>query len=104
MDVVVQPVDDATGESTVSLMFNTVDVAGTTTFEVTDMGPVVSGFSLGDPPTFFDISTDAMVTGPIIVCIYYSGISFADESMLELLHFEDPLWIPVTTTRDPEND
>jgi hypothetical protein len=59
---------------------------------------------LGDPPTYYDLTTTNVFTGSIEVCINYSGISYTDESQLKLLHFEDDLWADRTTSLDTDAD
>jgi len=63
-----------------------------------------SGFGLGDPPTYYELSTTAVHAGTIEICINYSGVSFPNELDLKLLHFENGNWVDVTTTLDTVND
>ncbi len=54
--VVVEPIDSSTGQTPVELTFDSVDTGGVTTLATSSLGPPTpSGFSLGDPPTFFEI-------------------------------------------------
>ena len=59
-----------------------------------------SGFSLGTPPTYYGITTTAVFTGTVAVCITYSPAQFADPTMLHLLHLESNVWVDVTTSND----
>jgi ELWxxDGT repeat protein len=103
--VVVKPEDSATGETPVTLTFDNITAAGATTLNVSDTGPASpAGFSLGTPPTFYDISTSATFTGNIEVCIDYSGIAYADESALKLFHYESGAWVDVTTSLNTTTD
>ncbi len=76
-DVVVEPVDPVTGESPVSLNFDNITGGGTTSVTSSGTGtPPDSGFKLGNPPVYFEISTTAVFDGYVLVCIDYSSISF----------------------------
>jgi hypothetical protein len=70
--------------------FSNVTTGGTTTVTSSRTGtPPPSGFKLGQPPVYYDLSTTAGFTGPIQVCIHYTGVSFAKEQSLKLFHQED---------------
>ena len=89
----------------VTLTFANVTQAGETTVTTSSAGPVPpEGFSLGNPPTYFEISTTAIFAGAIDVCIDYTGIAFIDESSLQLLHLEATGWVNATTSLDTVND
>jgi hypothetical protein len=98
-------VDIATQEGEVNLVFESVSEDGLTTVETSSTGPEIpSGFSLGDPPVFFDISTTAEFSGGVEVCIDYSQMTFEDESRVWLYHYEDDLWVNITDFVDRVND
>ena len=59
-----------------------------------------SNFALGDPPTYFDISTNASFTGPVIVCLTYPPGSIPSETLPRLFHYVDDQWVDVTTSVD----
>ncbi|MHC4541839.1 MAG: hypothetical protein ACYS74_18990 [Planctomycetota bacterium] len=106
--VVVQPVDEATGETLATLSFDNITDGGMTT--VTSTTPSESqgspeGFKFGTPPVIFDVETSAVFTGEVEVCFDYSGMSFGNESTLKLFHSSDgSAWIDVTTSVDTENE
>ena len=105
--VIVIPVDPGTLTSPVMLSFPTVTTGGTTTLTTSTTGPTPpGGFSVGDPPTYFDISTTATFSGDVEVCISYAGLAFTNESLIRLYHFVLPsaVWQDVTTSLDPVND
>src|SRR5439155_11597253 len=103
-NVAVQPIDITTGTTPVTLTFAAVTVAGTTSLTTSSAGPVPpAGFRLGDPPTYYELSTTALFAGPITVCIDYSGISFINESQLRLFHFEGGAWVDRTISLDTTN-
>ena len=63
-NVVATPVDATTGASPVQVTFGTVTSAGVTSLVTSDTAPALpAGFVLGDPPTYFDISTTAVFDG-----------------------------------------
>lgn len=104
-DVPVAPTDSTTNTSPVSLTFSNVETGGTTTLATSTSGPAEpAGFSLGEPETFYDLNTTAEFTGTIEVCIDYSGVSFIDESALQLFHFDGADWVNVTSSLDTVND
>jgi len=69
---------------------------------VATTGPALpDGFELGDPPTFFDVTTTATFAGEIEICFSYAGVSVPDPATAFLLHYEGTRWEDVTTSRDP---
>ncbi len=88
----------------VTLTFTEVTQAGNTTLTSSTAGPPPpSGFRLGNPPTYFELSTTAVFSGPIQICIDYSGIAFGSTASLKLQHFENGAWVDVTTSLDTVN-
>lgn len=101
MNVAVAPADDTTGAQLATVTFQNVTGAGMTTLTTTETAPPIpAGFSVGEPPTFYDIETTATFSGAIEVCIRYGAADYTDAAALRLLHFEDPDWIDVTTSHD----
>jgi hypothetical protein len=97
--VAVQPIDSTTGTSPVTLTFSTVTQAGISGLATSGTGPApLAGFALGNPPTYYNLSTTAVYSGSISVCINYTGISFASP---ELFHYNGAAWVNVTTSVDP---
>ena len=102
-DVVIQPVDSKTGESPVAVKYSEVTKSGETTLEKSDTGPPPpTGFSMGDPATYYDITTTAEFTGEVEVSIDYSATSYKKESKLKLIHREKDVWVDRTTSHDKE--
>jgi hypothetical protein len=88
-----------------TVTFDEVTQAGETAITMSAGGPPPpAGFQLGAPPTYIDLSTTAGFTGSATVCINYSGFAFADESLVRLFHFDDPLWTDITTFVDTVAD
>jgi hypothetical protein len=89
--------------TSVQVTFSEVTVAGTTYVASSQDGtPPPTGFSLGDPPVYFEITTspETVFPPPITVCISYTEISFTDESKLRLYHQTGGVLEDVTTTLD----
>jgi len=108
-NVTVTPADPnpAVHGTSVTVIFSEVTVAGITSVASTQSGTQPpTGFSLGDTPVYFEITTspETVFTPPITVCIKYTGISFVDESKLRLFHQTGGVWEDVTTSLDTVND
>ncbi|MBX3071621.1 MAG: hypothetical protein KF883_14040 [Thermomicrobiales bacterium] len=91
--------DPGTG---ITLTFDNVTQAGTTTVTVDTNPPALpAGFSI-DTALFFDISTTALFEGMIEICLPYEPAAFADPEALQLLHFAGD-WIAITSGNDTVN-
>ena len=98
-NVTVQPADSTTGTTPATLTFSHITQAGTTSLTTSSSGPPPpSGFKLGNPATYYELTTSAAFSGSIGVCINYAGVSFADESSLRMFHLEGGSWVDVTTS------
>jgi len=103
--VVVAPTDPS-GNQSISLTFATVTAGGDTTVQTVDPTKTESavtppaGFSLGDPPVYYEISTTAAFTGPVNVCFNYGGIIFPSGTP-RLYHYDNGEWMDITTSVDP---
>jgi hypothetical protein len=105
-NVVVQPTSGA-GTTPVTISFADVTGSGETTLEVIDPAATGSpappaGFSVGDPPLYYELQTTASFTGAVSVCFNYAGISFGTGTA-RLFHFEGGGWMRITTTVDTVN-
>jgi DNA-binding beta-propeller fold protein YncE len=90
----------------VSLTFGNVTAAGATSVATanTNPDPLPAGFSLGTPPVYYEISTTAMFTGLVQVCISYNPAQFVPpESNMRLLHDQGGTFVDVTTSLDTTN-
>ncbi len=100
-NVVVTPVDHTTGAVVASFTFSNISKPGTTSVVTsTTAPPTPAGFSVGTSatPTFYNLSTTAVFTGPIQICINYGAASYSNTSQLHLFHFENGAWKDVTTS------
>ncbi len=96
-NVSVDPVDQTTGTSPITLTFASVTQGGGTTLATSASGPSPpAGFSLGNPPTYYELSTTASFSGSIEVCIDSTGISFPGPPTL--WHYEGGTWVNMTTS------
>lgn len=106
-DVAVSPIDQTTGTSPVTVTFEHVTEAGLTSLSTSADGPSLpTGFKLGEPPVYYDLTTTAGYSGQIEVCIDYSGVSFVNEEDLQLFHYDESsdTWIDVTSSLDTDNN
>jgi len=103
-NVSVTPKDSGSSTSPVSITFANVTQAGETTVSIGATGPspaAPTDFQLGNPPTYYDLSTTAGFSGTSTVCINYSGVSFANQSAIRLYHFANGSWVDITTSVNP---
>ena len=85
--------------------FVSVSSPGETTVTTSSSGPIPpAGFSLGDPPTYYDFSTTATYDPPVTICITYDPAQYSDPNGLRLLHYENNAWVDVTTSNDTTNN
>jgi hypothetical protein len=106
---VVAPLVDANGVAHGSATFSQV-FSGNNTFVVNPFTPAVpaSGYAIGnpnDPANYFDIYTLAGYSGGVDVCLTYDENHIpGPEANLVLLHYQNGMWVNVTTSRDPVNN
>jgi hypothetical protein len=103
-NVSVQPVDPATEETPVTLTFDNVTDVGFSYLTIDNTGPPPpSGFMLGTPPTYYEISSNAYFTGSVEVCINFTEVDFKNKNKLKLYHYENGAWVDCTTSLDVNN-
>jgi|GEM_PF-6630013 len=103
-NVGVQPVDSTTGNKPVTLTFSNVTQTGFTSLTTSSSGPPPpKGFKLGNPPVYFDLTTTALFSGAVKVCINYSGITFRNPLQIKLFHLENGVWVDRTVSVDTVN-
>ena len=99
-DISVAPADQNGHAGAVAVTFSNVDTAGNTTMTTGSTAPAVpSGFQLGTPAIFYDVTTTALFSGTVHVCVNDGAVTFGGTD-LHLLHFENGSWVDVTTTVD----
>ena len=100
-NVKVQPVDASSGTSPVTVTFTGgVSQGGQTSLSITGSGPTPpADFQIGNPPTYYNLSTTAAYSAPVKVCINYTGSSTPPPV---LMHYDTtltpPSWVNLTTT------
>ena len=100
-NVVVRPLDTTTSTRPVTVAFSAITASGDTSLTTNSSGPAPpSGFTLGDPPIYYNLTTTAAYTPPITVCIDYTGVNYTDESQLGLFHYEGGAWVNRTSSVD----
>jgi len=104
--VVVQPVDEGTGETPVTLTFEMVTSEGNTSVTSSETGPPLPGsYAVGDSTSYLSLSTTAGYAGEIEICIEYdeSQITVREDSVV-VLHYDEtlipPAWVDITTSVD----
>ncbi len=105
-NVEVTPLDYTTGTTPMTLTFEEVTGSGVTSLTTSDSGPTPpSGFQLGDPATYYEITTTATYSGLIEVCVSYSGVNYSGPPEgLRLWHYDDGSWVDCTTLVDTQNE
>jgi hypothetical protein len=90
----VQPADSGTGSAPVSITYDEITKGGITTLNISDEGEDPPfGFKLGNPPTYYEITTTADYSGNIEICIDFSGIDYGSAGDLVLYHYENGQWV-----------
>jgi hypothetical protein len=102
---VVTPIAPEEGEpAPVTIAFSNVTSPGTVSVATIDPETVLAapdppaGFSLGDDPIYYEITSTATFEGPVEVCFGYAGIAFT--GFPRLLHYDEDLasWVDITTS------
>jgi hypothetical protein len=88
-----------------TVQFSEVTTKGNTDTTIMETGPSLpAGYIAAD--NFFDVTTNALYSGPVTVTFSYndSGLSKEQEENLSLMHLEDSTWIDVTKSADANNN
>jgi hypothetical protein len=102
MGVSVSPPVNGTGSTPVSLVFSNVTQAGVTSLSISSSGtPPPTGFQLGNPPVYYNLSTTATFTGSVNICISYAGVAFTQPP--QLFHILNGTPVNITTSVDATN-
>ena len=91
----------------VKMTFDNVTVSGSSTAAVISTVPAPPpGFSFGTQTEFLNISTTAVFTGNVEVCVPYDETLFSSERSLVLLHWNTTAigWESLTSTLDTDNN
>lgn len=86
-NVKVRPIDTETGTYPVEMRFPQVSTEGVSSLSTSATGPALTGsFQWGNPPTYFNLASNASYAGPVEVCIDHSEIEFASP-LLTMMQF-----------------
>jgi putative Ig domain-containing protein len=97
-NVVVAP-EVPEGQGPITLSFGEITSAGTTTVTVLDPSEVPPPGNIQVAGVIYEVTTTATYQGLITLCFSYAGIDFGDATP-RLFHFENDVWVDVTTTVD----
>jgi hypothetical protein len=100
-DVVVEP-EAPEGQGPITLSFDEVTAGGTTTVTVLDPAslPPAGNPNVMFAGVVFDVSTTATFEGLVNLCFSYEGIVADGEPAPRLFHFENNVWVDITTSVD----
>jgi hypothetical protein len=92
------------GTPPMTLNFDNVETGGTTTVALVDANtapPPPSGFQIGTTPLYYEIASDVVLApGTVVtICFDYAGVDFGEQTP-RLFHFEDGVWVDITTSVD----
>jgi len=96
---------NTTGAGRVGVKLPNVTSPGVTVVSSSTTGPALpSGFMLGNPPVFYELSTSATFDGYAVVSFTYPQGAFLNEAALRLFHYEGGAWEDVTISLDTVNN
>ena len=100
-NVTVEPVVTE-GQGAVTMTFDQVTGAGTTTVTVLDLdeSSVPPPGSVDVAGVVYEVTTTASFEGLVNLCFSYAGIDFGGATP-RLFHFENGVWVDITTSVDP---
>jgi alpha-tubulin suppressor-like RCC1 family protein len=86
----------------VEVTFGTVGGAGTTSVTVSSSPTagtpaIPADFKVGEPPLYYDVSTNASFSNGVKLCFGWNEGQFADESTIRLWHLSAGVWEDITT-------
>ena len=103
LGVLRQPLDEATGTRPVTLNFDTIVTAGTSSLAISAKGTAPpTGFLRGSPASYYALKTTAEFARTVQICIEYPASAFSSETALKLFRL-DTAWVNVTESLDTTN-
>jgi hypothetical protein len=100
-NVTISPTDIVTGSTPVTLTFSSVSQSGVTRLSTgSPCHALPSGFTPGNPPICYDVTTTAVYSGRVLIIIDFSGTAFSNPAMARLFHFESGIWVDCTVSVD----
>jgi hypothetical protein len=90
------------GTTSLDITYANVTAPGQTSVTASVQGPPPpSGFKLGQPPVYYDVSTTALFDGGATLCFSWLEGEFKNEDRVRLWHYDNGVWQDVTTSVDP---
>ncbi|MBI5825202.1 MAG: PxKF domain-containing protein [Chloroflexi bacterium] len=87
-----------------SLTFPNVSFSGITTVTTDSEGLALpAGFTLGNPPNYYDIETTAIYSSPVTVCVPYNPAQYSNPNNIRLMHYENNVWVDITSSANPQS-
>jgi hypothetical protein len=100
-DVAIQLSGGTSTAGGAALTFSDVTASGNTTISESTIRPQPpTGYKLGNPQMYYELSTTAIYSGTITVCINYSNVGFKKESQLRLFHYVNGTPTDITVSLD----
>ena len=93
-NVTIQP------DSKTTITYSSVATTGDTS--LTQLSSAPAAFSIKNNPIYFDLSTTAIFTGTVTICVKYTDE--AGENSFKFLHFEVNKWVDRTVSLDTANN
>lgn len=85
----------------ITITFAEVTQPGNTVVTVGSTPPIPpDGYNLGTSPTYFEVSTTAVYDQIVTLCFPYDPAQYSNPSQAQLLHFENGLWVNITSSID----
>jgi hypothetical protein len=94
-------VTDASGDVVTFTTVSQLGITSVTPTLITDPSfpaPLPPNYVPAPAGSFFNLTTTAVVTGSINICLSYAGVSYAQPSTLTLLHYDTTLTPPAWTS------
>jgi hypothetical protein len=86
-----------------TVTYSNVSQEGQTTVTQSSSGTQPpSGFKLGAPPTYYNVSTTAQFSGQVEVCLRWQEGQFNKEKNLKLFHYDGTNWTDITELGYPD--
>ncbi len=99
LDIVRDPVAN---NFPVTVQYDTVTSPGNASVTISTTGTPPTGFQTGTPARYYDITTTATYTGPLLVGINYTGVTFPPGGP-RIFHMESGNWVDCTYAVDTIN-
>jgi uncharacterized repeat protein (TIGR01451 family) len=104
-DIVNQPVNQITSTSPIVVTYSTITQSGITSLTSSSAGSAPpNGYKPVTPQVYYDVTTTAVYTGPIQVCLNYTGVGYGVQTNLALFHYVNNAWVNATSSSNPASN